>query len=247
MIEANTVGSKGSETSLKELEAAAEAGEGNALQALAMLHELGLVPHASTATAVLCYTKAVRAGSAEAAIALAHLQERNPNQNPQRQKVIEGLYQFAAAKGFHSAALRLQQTYPKQAKGMVIVVDPTDASRLKTKSILEAAGYMVQDFFDPYKALRLVENDEPIDLIISDVQMKVLDGVEMLQLIRQRYLRTDIPVMLLSQSSSVEALKRAKTYGVQAWVIKPYDADALLQSVQKLVASASKTAAKKAS
>lgn len=228
------MGPQHSKKSLEELEALAASGDTTALQALGMLHELGLVPQATTATAVQCYTKAVKAGDPNAAIALAHLQEQNPNKNPQRDKIVDSLYQFAASKGFRRASERLAEAYPKQTKGVVVLVDPLDATRSKTKALLEKASYEVKDFFDPYRALRLIENGEAVDMVISEVQMKTLDGIELLQLIRQRYGRSDIPVIMLAQSNNVEALRRAKTYGVQGWVLKPYDPVALIQTVRKL-------------
>lgn len=230
------MGPKLAKQSLAELESAAAEGDNNALQSLAMLHELGLVENASVATAVQCYTKAVKAGDPAAAISLAHLQEQNPNKNPQREKIVEGLYQFAASKGYRRSAERVAETFPKVSKGVILLVDPVDASRAKTKALLEAARYEVRDFFEPYRALRLIENGETIHLVISDLQMKELDGVEFLQLIRQRYQRSDLPLIMLAPSKDLEPLKRAKGFGVQGWILKPYDPLALVQTVHKLFA-----------
>lgn len=221
--------------SMTELVAAAQAGDSEAQNSLAMLHELGLIPNAQVNEAMQWYGKAVKSGDPQAAIALARLQEQAiPKPDG---KIIEALYKVAAKQGYRSPHVRRNEVFAKENRPTVMVVDDTESYRKSATALLEKNGYKVFASPDAFQALRYIENGNVVDLVLSDLEMPEMSGVEMLQLIRQRYRRTDLPVIMVTSSRDVELLKKAKSYGLQGWILKPYEANMLLQTVQKTLST----------
>ena len=222
-----------SKTSVKDLEASAQKGDRQAQNALGMLNELGLIPEASDVEAKKWFGAAVKGGDPEAALALARLQEMTVPKGDA--KIVAALYQVAAKQGFRAPADRVKEAFPQDRKKTVLVVDDLETYRRTTGQLLEKLGYKVSLAQDAYAALRLVEKGTPIDLILTDLDMPEMNGVEMLQLIRQRYRRTELPVVMVTASRDVELLKKAKALGLQGWILKPYNAEMLKQTVEKIL------------
>ncbi len=105
--------------------------------------------------------------------------------------------------------------------------------RSLTRALLSKHGYEVVEAPDAARAIRFLQNGGHVDLVISDVEMPNMDGLEMLAIIRGRLQKKDLPVVMLTSVREVGVLKKAKTLGVQGWVLKPYDNDMLVQIVQK--------------
>jgi signal transduction histidine kinase/ligand-binding sensor domain-containing protein/DNA-binding response OmpR family regulator len=89
---------------------------------------------------------------------------------------------------------------------------------------------------DGLEGLKMAESLLP-DLIISDVMMPNLDGIQMLDQIRQHELTSHIPVILLTARSSVQHQIEGLKYGADLYLTKPFHADFLIASIQNLIQS----------
>ena len=221
-----------SKKSIKELQTEAQKGSRDAQNALGMLHELGLIPEASDTEAKQYYGAAVKGGDPQAALALARLQEISVPKGDA--KIVAALYKMAAAQGFRSPADRVNEAFPRTQQKTVLVVDDAESYRLATTQLLQRNGFKVIHVSDAYQALRVVEKGTPLDLVLTDLEMPEMNGLEMLQLIRKRYLREDLPVIMLTASRDVELLKKAKSFGLRGWVLKPYDPGKLMLAVNAI-------------
>jgi DNA-binding response OmpR family regulator len=116
----------------------------------------------------------------------------------------------------------------------VLVVDDEQLVRDLTVQVLERAGYEVVGEGDANAALDLVEA-EAFDLVVTDVVMPGLSGVELLNELRDR--RPDLPVLLMTGGSpEPERTTRALELGANGIVYKPYSHAELIDAVRAALA-----------
>jgi two-component system chemotaxis response regulator CheY len=93
-------------------------------------------------------------------------------------------------------------------------------------------------------ALQIAENGalglqkakaEQFDLVISDVNMPVMNGFEMLAEIRSLENYKYTPVLMLTTEASVEMKEQGKSLGATGWIIKPFDPDKLRKLVERVL------------
>jgi two-component system chemotaxis response regulator CheY len=220
---------------IEELQAEAMNGNLEAQNALAMLNELGLIPQASPAEAAKLYAKSAKAGDPVAALYLGVIYEKGAPGVPVDKKVAASYYDMAEKGGFHKAEDRLAAA--GVGRRTVLLVDDSSSVRTLTRSVLSKSGFDVVEAADAAQAIRFLQNGGQADLVISDVEMPNMNGLEMLAIIRGRLQRKDLPVVMLTSVRDVGVLKKAKTLGIQGWVLKPYDNEMLVQIVRKALAA----------
>ena len=99
-------------------------------------------------------------------------------------------------------------------------------------AMLRSNGYEAVACADGAEALRAAE-DQPFDLIISDVMMPRMDGFELARAVRE----TDkhVPILFMTALDDKPAKQRGFTVGADDYVVKPFDADILLLRVRSLL------------
>ncbi len=132
--------------------------------------------------------------------------------------------------------MRATSAPPRSAAGhSVIVADDTVASRTLMASLLEAAGFTVRLAVDGRAALALLE-EGPGDLVVSDVQMPGLDGLELTRRIRAEERWRALPVVLVSTLDAPTDLDAGAAAGASAYLSKRELAgDALPRLARRLV------------
>jgi DNA-binding NtrC family response regulator len=115
----------------------------------------------------------------------------------------------------------------------ILVVDD-DSSILETfKSILERKKYDVEIFFRPSEALEYL-NKERVDLILSDLQMPEMDGVQFLYQVKK--IAPAVPVVLITAHASIETAVSAIQQGAFDYLSKPLDIKKIYAVVEKALA-----------
>lgn len=128
-------------------------------------------------------------------------------------------------------ALRVEKTAPK-----VLVVEDSYTVRELQRSILEAAGYRVETARDGKDGLERVEADDDIELVITDLEMPEMDGLELTRAIRARSDRSSLPVVIVTSRGDDEDRARGIEAGANAYMIKrAFDQQTLLDTVERLV------------
>jgi len=117
-----------------------------------------------------------------------------------------------------------------QATVLVVEDDPTLREALS--DTLELAGYPVKSVSGGGAALKLLEA-EPVGLVISDVQMRPMDGYELLARIKSGYPQT--PVLLMTAHGNIEKAVTAIRAGAADYLTKPFEARLLLDKVEKSI------------
>lgn len=123
---------------------------------------------------------------------------------------------------------------PRQ-KRTILVVEDSITSRTLLKSILQAAGFEVRTAVDGADGLTTLKF-EPIDLVISDVQMPRMDGFELTAKIRADRALSTLPVILITSLASREDKTRGVDAGANAYIVKSsFDQSDLLATIGRLL------------
>ncbi len=117
----------------------------------------------------------------------------------------------------------------------VMVVDDSIVTRMLEKTILEAAGYNVTVASDGAEAWRLLQ-ESPVDVVVSDINMPKMDGLELVAALRADGRLSAIPVVLVTSLDAQHDHARAIEVGADAYIVKSnFSQEGLLDSVDRLV------------
>lgn len=118
----------------------------------------------------------------------------------------------------------------------ILVVDDSSSMREMVSYTLTSAGHSVTAVQDGAEALKIAGGEaEQFDLVITDINMPVMDGLTLIKELRglQKYLYR--PILVLSTESSQETKSAGKSAGATGWIVKPFDPDQLLGVVGKVL------------
>jgi EAL domain-containing protein (putative c-di-GMP-specific phosphodiesterase class I)/DNA-binding response OmpR family regulator len=115
----------------------------------------------------------------------------------------------------------------------ILVADDEPDLRDLLRINLEAQGYEVQLAGDGLQALAMAMAQRP-DLIVLDVMMPGLDGLEVLRQLRRQPANADLPIVLLSARSSDAEVFEGWSSGANYYITKPFELDELLDFVQQV-------------
>jgi CheY-like chemotaxis protein len=113
----------------------------------------------------------------------------------------------------------------------ILIIDDDEGFRTLLRMHLSHAGYEVQVAGDGVEGTRVLQTQPP-DLILSDLNMPLLNGIELLSMLKQDQATATIPVILLTGSGDSEILERAMSLGAAHILTKPVTRDDLLASVK---------------
>ena len=117
-------------------------------------------------------------------------------------------------------------------KSKIVVIDDEHKLLKVIKRALEIEGYEVFDFNNPFTGLNFIKTRE-FDLVISDIRMNGMTGLDLLNNIRNIY--PEKPVILMTAYSSVETAVTAVKLGASDYLLKPFELSELKESVTKIL------------
>lgn len=113
----------------------------------------------------------------------------------------------------------------------VLTVDDSPTIRQALQIALEEAGYEVLEATDGVEALRTLEI-ESIDMVVTDLNMPNMNGVELIRAIRLRPGNRFTPIVMLTTESEQRKKQEGKAAGASGWIVKPFRPEQLLTVVQ---------------
>ncbi len=116
----------------------------------------------------------------------------------------------------------------------ILIVDDSKAIRQSIRFVLEQNEYQVLDAEDGLDALEKLET-EAVDLIITDVNMPNMNGIELIQEVRTKEAFKFVPILVLTTESQHSVMEKGKAAGATGWIVKPFSTDKLLAAVRKVV------------
>ena len=118
---------------------------------------------------------------------------------------------------------------------LVLLVDDSLTTRQMTAALLQSGGYETIEVADGTEALAVL-SARKVDLVVSDVQMPLLDGLGLLQRIREHEEWSDLPVILLTSLAAPEEQERGLQLGADAYLLKQtFDHRRLMDTIQRLL------------
>ena len=117
----------------------------------------------------------------------------------------------------------------------VMVVDDSMMVRQQVGHALSSAGFAIVEARDGLEALQKLDAKEDPALIVLDMNMPNMSGIELLQ--RMRDSSVAIPVVMLTTEGQPRLMQQAKALGARGWIIKPFKPEMLIAAVRKLTDS----------
>ena len=115
----------------------------------------------------------------------------------------------------------------------ILTVDDSVSVRQMVAFTLKGAGYGVIEACDGRDALGKISSE--VRLVITDLNMPVLDGIGLVKGIRASVASKYVPIIVLTTESQDSKKQEAKAAGATGWIVKPFKPDQLLAVVKKVL------------
>jgi two-component system chemotaxis response regulator CheY len=130
----------------------------------------------------------------------------------------------------------LKPTDPSIPPRTIIVVDDSRAARKQVVFALQnEQGFAFVEAVDGRDGLAKLEENPDAALVICDVNMPEMGGLEMLQALHESGKSASLPVILLTTEAEPELLKKAKERGARGWIVKPFKPENLVAAVRRVL------------
>ena len=116
----------------------------------------------------------------------------------------------------------------------ILVVDDSMMVRTEVGQTLEWAGFEVVEASDGAEALVKLSDIPELALVVLDVNMPRMNGIDLLRQLSSRGLLARIPVVMLTTEGHPQLMRDAKALGAKGWIVKPFRAEHLVAAVRKL-------------
>ena len=117
----------------------------------------------------------------------------------------------------------------------VLAIDDSRTMRNMLEYALKDAGFEVCLAEDGQLGLDALEDFTP-DVIITDINMPVMDGFGVIEGVRKHPNHRAVPILCLTTESAPELKQRARKAGATGWIVKPFDKDKLVGAIHRVAA-----------
>jgi CheY-like chemotaxis protein len=119
-----------------------------------------------------------------------------------------------------------------EKKYRILIAEDNEDLLFNTKLLLEMSGYEVYTAINGEEALRFLSKNTPPDIILSDIMMPIMDGYTFYSHVSENMYWNKIPFIFITAKSSPEDIRFAKKLGVDDYIIKPFNGDDLLATIE---------------
>ncbi len=120
----------------------------------------------------------------------------------------------------------------------IFLVDDSGTILMSMSGILKGAGFEVETAGDGEEALTKLGAGPKPDLIITDLNMPKMNGMDLIAEVKRQSPFRFTPILVLTTESQQDKRDEAKRLGATGWLVKPVDADQLVQVVRQVVPGA---------
>ncbi|MEY4764409.1 MAG: hypothetical protein RI907_1082 [Pseudomonadota bacterium] len=117
----------------------------------------------------------------------------------------------------------------------ILIVDDSTSLRTLVKMTLSRAGYDVIEACDGVDALKQLDRAAKVHLVVCDVNMPNMDGITFVGEAKKSPKHKFVPVIMLTTEDDGTRMQQAKAAGARAWLTKPFNPPALLDTVQRVI------------
>jgi two-component system chemotaxis response regulator CheY len=216
---------------LEELEKRAKSGDAEVARSLALFFELGGNGQPDIASARKHWELAAGKGDGFAMTCLAEIIERGSDGSTPAPALANQMRARAGEAGSLSLEDRmklLNEQADSQSRQIldrlankVLVVEDSDIMRKLICATLRKEGFAVIEAVDGADGIKKLRELINVKLIISDINMPRMNGLEMITQIRKVSEYKELPIVVLSTETNIEIIKQAKANGIAGWLVKP--------------------------
>ncbi len=120
---------------------------------------------------------------------------------------------------------------------IVLVVDDSSTVRQQVATALKQAGFAIVEAADGQEGLATVDSNRDIAMVVCDVNMPNMNGLEMVEKVKSKPENKALPILMLTTEGQPSMIKRAKEAGASGWIVKPFDANQLVHTAKHLTKS----------
>jgi len=118
----------------------------------------------------------------------------------------------------------------------ILIVDDSMTVRQQVSAALASSGFTLVEAKDGVEGLEKIEGDQELKVVICDINMPRMNGLDMLEETRRRAGHQNLPFLMLTTEAQPDMVSRAKAAGAKGWMVKPFKPEVLLQCIKKLAA-----------
>ncbi len=117
----------------------------------------------------------------------------------------------------------------------ILTVDDSKSIRQAVRFALEPMGYNIIEAEDGVEGLEQLDAAEAVDLVITDLNMPRLDGLEFIAKVRESGNFDGLPLVMLTTEGQAEKMRAGKKAGASGWIVKPFNELQLELTVKKFI------------
>jgi two-component system chemotaxis response regulator CheY len=119
----------------------------------------------------------------------------------------------------------------------ILIVDDSATVRQQVGLALSQAGFKVLEAVDGIDGKEQIEANGDLALVVCDVNMPRMNGLDMVAAVKAGAKRESLPILMLTTEGDPSLIARAKKAGAKGWIVKPFNADLLVNAAKKLTAA----------
>ena len=116
----------------------------------------------------------------------------------------------------------------------VLTVDDSRTMLAMLQHTLSKAGFEVLQAEDGQQGLDVLAQGN-VDVVITDINMPVMDGIEFIKNVRASGTNQSLPILILTTETSQEKRSEGRTAGGTGWIVKPFDPEKLISVINRVM------------
>lgn len=117
----------------------------------------------------------------------------------------------------------------------IMTVDDSASVRQMVKFTLQNEGFDVIEAVDGKDALEKVKGLEKLDLLVTDLNMPEMDGIELIREVRKLDSFRFMPILMLTSESQDNKKQEGKQAGATGWIVKPFKPEQLIAVIRRVL------------
>ncbi len=126
----------------------------------------------------------------------------------------------------------------------VLIVDDSHAMLRVVKKFFETNGFHhILEACDGIEALEMIQNEKSLQLIVSDLNMPRMNGLELLKIVKEDPRTKDIPFVMLTVEAIQRTMNKAIAMGVDSYIVKPVTEKIFMDEIFRVIREKNKSSA----
>lgn len=117
----------------------------------------------------------------------------------------------------------------------ILIVDDSESIRNLLKIIIENHNFDAETASDGLAAKAILEQNEEFSLVLTDLHMPNMNGMELIEWIRKESKTPFIPILFLTTETNAVVKSAAREKGATGWITKPFQEEKLIQIINKVL------------